>query len=365
MSKYTNDQLRNGTLVGAVATEGNPWWGNGHFDGYVPIEEARKLLTVEVIERDVVAVDLAEQDALLDRIKTAHASEIPDLIEMVKVSRGMLDTGRFKAIADRTDGYVFQIAGKGWTHHEYVEVLLENVGLLLDAAAGELQVGSVVALDHRQKAVVQVRPNEGITVGGDRILPWLAAFSSLDSSWATGYKPVATRIVCDNTAEAAYRERTNAHRIRHTKNSRFSLAKAREAVGLFFEGTVELEREIEELMNTTVEDRLFNRVLDTLWNVTEDGITDRAVSRRTNIRREVSALWHDDPRVAPFHGTAWGALQAVNTWGHHFKTVKGGDRVGRQAGNLISGETEELDQATIAAINDALSAVGREMVLAN
>ena len=369
MSAFTTDQLRSGTLVGMTDELGNPWWGTGHFSGSVPMEDARRLLTVNVTEHAIRTVNPTEAEVLRSIEAATDMAEVKKLAKQLrKLQTDGADTAKYKAIVDSDTGYVFQVATNRWTHHEYSEVLLENVATLLDASGGDLTIGSVIALDHRQKAVVQVRPNEGVTVGGDMILPWLAAFSSLDSTWATGYKPVRTRIVCDNTAAMARGERTAEHRIRHTAGSALKLSKARETVGLFFAGMDDVAKELEELMAAAIKPKSFDRILSNLWPLEapagEPKFTQHAVTRRENIRHTVRYLYETDPRVKPWNGTAWGVLQAVNTWGHHHQTIKGDDRVGRQARQLVDGKTDELDALTIAAINEALQAVGQTPVLA-
>jgi hypothetical protein len=50
----------------------------------------------------------------------------------------------------------------------------------------------------------------------------------------------------------------------------------------------------------------------------------RAMTIAENKRNEILNLYRDDARSAPWNGTAFGVLQAFNTWNHHFATVKKG-----------------------------------------
>lgn len=345
MSEYTSKQLDSGTLVGLTAELGNPWWGKGHFDGAVPIEEARKLLTVDVAE-GTVRVELEDPLPVIELIR--NASTIEDARRYADVLLGMRadapDGSRFKAVVDRTEGYVFQVASSRWSNdgHQY-ETMLDHASALLDVSGGSMVIGSVIALDHRQKAMVQVRPTEGVTVGGDKLLPWLAMFSSLDSSWASGIKGCWTRAVCDNTSAMVVAERTARYARKHTKNTSFQLSECRRVLEVFHTST-ELEvAEIERLMNTPVTVGQFGEVAELLLPLQGD-MTPTATTRRTNERQAVWMLYAADPRVAPFKDTAWGILQAWNTHSIHGITPKNGkSRTERQAFNLIGGHQESAD----------------------
>lgn len=343
MSAYSFTELYEGTLVSDLSdtAEGkrNIWWTTeGHFAGWVPVDKARELLTVKV-------------QMIEPRVNVITDSGVTTA-----------DTSRFRAVVDADTGYVFQMASDGWAWHPYTEWLLDGIMTLLDASAGELQIGSVIALGHKEKAVVQVRPGQGVEVGGFRRLPWIAAFSSLDSSWATGFKPCVTDIVCDNTAEMAHRERTNKWSARHTKHSKLRISEAREKVEIFFKGFDDLAAEMERLMNVKVTDKHFSKVLDHLYPI-EPNATAKLATRRQNIKETIGGLYFHDNRCSPWAGTAFGVVQTVNTFHHHVApTWKGNDKVDRQAANLVTGETGNVDAKTIAAINAVFENAGMATV---
>jgi hypothetical protein len=367
MSERTNEQLRNETRIGFKAELGNPWWGNGHFDGAVPIEEARKLLAVKVGQYEI-RIEREDSDSLIQEILEAPSLSVAqNLARVLAESRKSApDTSRFRGIVNDDDGHVFQVATTRWSHegHAY-EQLLEYLAMLVDESSGHLMIGSVICLDHKQKAMVQIRPPEGVTVGGDKLLPFLTGFSSLDSSWSTGFKAAVQRAVCDNTAEMVMRERTGTYRKKHTTNSRFNISDAREIVGVFFNDTIPaFRREVEMLMNTPVDNRQLIKILDIVYpDKALPGEPHYSISkstRRTRIRHEVINLHNGDPRVAPYANTAWGVLQAFNTHTHHYAQMRGGDskqaRVERQAFNLVSGKTAESDDLVRRAIDKVVGA---------
>lgn len=347
MSAYTYEQLNDGTRIAG----GRTWWGDAHYTDRVPLDEARRLLTVNVGQSpvyretgDVEILELANGD-----------------VRIVPILHQIADK---QAVYNADDGYDFQVAGKGWTLHDYNDWLLDETALLVETAAGQLNIRAAVALGHKQQAVVQIAPPEGITVGGDKILPYIAGFSSLDSSLATGWKATAVRIVCDNTTRASYNDSNKMYKVKHTRNSRLNVAKARQMIELFFEGFPELEREIERLMNADLPDNQFRMMLDRLYPVpTEEG---RGKTIAENKRGQLHNLWNHDMRVAPFKGTAWGAVQAVNTATTHLFTVKGTakgyTRQDRQMLNTIDGTIDQLDRDTISAINSVFADMGKALV---
>jgi hypothetical protein len=75
-------------------------------------------------------------------------------------------------------------------------------------------------------------------------------------------------------------------------------------------------------------------------------------------KREVlTRLYDHDQRVAPWHGTGWGVLQAVNTYTHHEGIVRGAER---NMLNAVTGRTDDLDHQTL----DTLAGVlGRPLAL--
>ena len=65
-------------------------------------------------------------------------------------------------------------------------------------------------------------------------------------------------------------------------------------------------------------------------------------------RAETSGIssrpYERDPRVAPWHGTAFGVLQAVNTYEHHERPVRGATRAERNMLRTVKGEFGDLDR---------------------
>ena len=72
-------------------------------------------------------------------------------------------------------------------------------------------------------------------------------------------------------------------------------------------------------------------------------------------RQQLSALYADDPRVAPWAGTAHGVLQAVHTYEHHLGTIRGATRAERNMLRTATGDFGKLDRATLATLRSVMT----------
>ena len=75
--------------------------------------------------------------------------------------------------------------------------------------------------------------------------------------------------------------------------------------------------------------------------------TGRGATLAANKRDRLAALYRSDSRVAPWAGTAWGVVQAVNTFVQHDQTVRGSSRADRNALRAVTGGVDSLDRSTL------------------
>lgn len=118
---------------------------------------------------------------------------------------------------------------------------------------------------------------------------------------------------------------------------------------------------------------MFDKILSKLIPVTGpkgEHLSSRATTMREGQRAAIRNLYDHDDRVTPYAGTAWGVVQAVNTYHAHVATVKvrkGFDtpnRVDAQALNLVNGKTGDQDARVIACIDSVFRAAGRTPIFA-
>ena len=90
----------------------------------------------------------------------------------------------------------------------------------------------------------------------------------------------------------------------------------------------------------------WSRLLDKVVPVPAD--KGRSQTMATNKRDSLQRLYHFDNRVAPWQGTAFGVLQAFNTYAHHESIVRGAERAERNMANAVLGVTEASDAEILA-----------------
>lgn len=316
MSRETREWLSNYTLIGYTGKRGNAWHyragDNNHYDGGVPIEDVRTRLFDWTPEEHPVWV---------------NGEMVPN----------------HKAIVRSDNGHVLGIFSGGYQPHHYDQWLLSNVAHILDTSAGELGIGSAGVLELGAVGWVQVEMPETVTTAdGIKFRPWINAFSSLNGKFATTYKTGVTNIVCDNTMRAAQGERSEQFKVKSTARSLTRIAEARDALGLVFSVADDFQAEVEELLAQQFNDVQFEKLVAQLAPVEAD-MKPRAISMASKKRDTLWGLWRSDNRVTPWAGTAWGAYQAVNTYGQHHTTVRVGNRPERNMTKNLQGKIDESD----------------------
>lgn len=327
MSRETDRWLNLNTLIGYTEQRGNAWHyraelqgdESNHYPGPIPVEDVlRRLFSWEVIEAPVFY--------LID------GEFVPSQVGR----KGMLrndshyDLGNFKS---------------GYQGHPYDEWLLENIALILD---DELGIGSAGLLRMGGQAWVSIEVPENITTPeGVEFRPNLLAMSSYDGSLSTTYKRVITRVVCDNTSEAALGEEGQQVKIKHTKYSNAKIKDAREALQIVHTMAEDVAKEIAELTATKVSDADWHKLLTKLVPI-DDETSKIGITKAENKRAELVNLYNFDQRVAPWKGTAYGVSMAYNTWRQHNAVVrKGVPRGVRNMENLINGKTGTEDRLVL------------------
>jgi phage/plasmid-like protein (TIGR03299 family) len=331
MSRETLDWLNENTLIGFTAERGNAWHyragATNHYDGPVPIEAVRGLFAWEpVVQTHTYTYDGRTYES--------------DRVNVIRPGTGDL----------------LGVHSSGYTPHGYSDWLLQRVESLLDDS---LSIGSAGLLKLGAVAWVQVEMPETVVVAsvGEAIRPHLLAVTSLDGSIATTYKRALTRVVCDNTLSGAIAEQTSQMvRVKHTRNSlsRLDVLTSRDALGIVYEMGDAFGKAIEELCSRTVTDAQWTRFLELHLGERPDD-QGRTQTLYDTKRDRLQELYRTDPRVAPWSGTSWGVLQAVNTYAHHDAAVRNMPRPLRNMARAVGGEWDTLDGDTISQLDLILS----------
>ncbi len=333
MSRETLDWLNNNTLIGFTEKRGTAWHHHrgmqgtesNHYRGAIPVEDVRRrLFDWEAVPGEVYVTNPVTGRPELDPRRVAFSRS---------------DTGR-----------ILGFFGPGYEPHPYGEWLLNKVGSLLDA---ELAVGSAGLLKGGAVAWVSVEVPETITIPeGVAFRPHLLATTSFDGSLATTYKPGVTSVVCDNTMHAALNESGQTVWVEHARKSDLKLAQARDALGIVYRVADSFTAQVARLCRTDVSDREWQRFLDAHAELPAEPGHGRTLAERK--REALVRLWRDDARVAPWSGTAFGVVQAVNTFVHHEQSVRGATRPERNALRAVTGDFDDLDRSTLGTLATVL-----------
>ncbi len=337
MSRETQEWRVNNLLVGYEDMFGPSWWHRGalradgtpnHFPGAIPLAEVKKLLDISFSPR-----------------RCYYESSDGGLIEA---------TDRRAWARDDTDDLI-EIHSDGYVGHAYWNTLVRHIELVLGQNAGsganEIGIGGAGLLSKGAVAYVQFRMKEALQVRDVYFYPWLMSTTSFDGSLATTFKRGQTKVVCDNTRDMALMEPGGSYRIKHTRNSQLRVSEARQALSILNEQADLFAKEVETLLSVEVSDQQWRQFLE-VYAPVKEGATQRSVTMAENKRGELAKLWNHDTRVQPWAGSAYGVVQAVNTFVHHVGIVRNAGRAERNMMRAAQGST--LDRDTLALLNTVL-----------
>ena len=344
MSQETSQWLNTMTLIGFTDKRGKAWHYResaqgtepNHYPGAIPVEDIRRRLfnwkpVVATSESTWTDPETGETEhQVWDKRQT--------LIHPVYRTR----------LGEFTDGFKI---------HDYDQWLIQNTNTVLDAdglgasSAGLLKGGAV--------AWVQAEMPETVTTPeGVEGRPFITAATSLDGSLSSTYLTGAQLVVCDNTLSAALGDRGAGRvKVKHSRNSLGKIGEVRDALGIMYQTAADFTAEVAELCAVEVTDKQWDEFLAAhLGDKPDPARSVRSANSYDRHREALTSLYRHDNRVAPWAGTAFGVVQAVNTYEQHVKNVKGADRAERNMDKMVRGEFDKLDTTTLDQLNLVLAA---------
>lgn len=259
------------------------------------------------------------------------------------------------SFSDDDPGAVFYYGGQeSYKVHTRREWLTGMVGRLLGPdvvieSAGELADGA--------EAWVGVSVPEEQSHAGVFYRPRITVATSANGRLASQGASHAHLSVCDNTMSMNLAEGHTAGlgiRVRHSLNSvtNATVQRYADALGILMAQADDFRQTVEVLTNTPVSEDQWQAFLNHYaGDVTE--LEGRAVAFAETARAALNAEWMGDNLTsAPWAGTAFGALQAANTYTHHSKVRRGSidDRVMANVRESITGEWSKHDDRALAAL---------------
>jgi len=352
MSRETTQWLNTQTLIGFTDKRGHAWHyraeaqgdESNHYPGAVPVADVqRRLFHWDAMARPLLVTVPAD----IESADTVDGDGLP--VRYVPVD------GR-KAITRSDTGAVLGLFADSYAIHQYREWLLETVATILDDS---LSIGSAGLLKGGAVAWVSVEiPDTITTPEGIAFRPNLLACTSHDGTLATTFQRVVTNVVCDNTMSAALSEKGQRIKVKHSRHSKMRMGEARDALAIIHTMGEEFTQQVAELTRQEVSRKQWAKFVDAYAPLPEDtSKPSRTLTMATNKRDELNRLWNTDTRVAPWAGTAWGVVQAVNTYVHHSSIVRNTSRAERNMLRAVEGGADALDRETVEILGKVLATV--------
>lgn len=261
-----------------------------------------------------------------------------------------IDVPNRHALIRQDTAEVLNVVSKKYRIHPFSEVLIDNLQTLTDSGEADLQILGAGLLQRGAVGWLQVQA-PSMRIAGDELAPTITLASSHNGTLATSYRVGLFRFSCSNQIGALRRtDGQRIYKLRHTLNSTVQFGQAREALGLLFTEAEQFAADVRELIDTVVTDTQFAQMVRELDpRPTGSDVTPTAVTRWENRLDSLSRLWTEDERVAPYRGTAWGAVSAFSTyrqWERPFR-ANGADgrttRLGRNMTDYLSGRLVDDD----------------------
>lgn len=340
MSQETLTWLNQNTLIGNTDERGNAWHyradeqspESNHYAGPIPLADVQRRLFHWQAETRRVAVEVPA-----DVMTATHQNDDGEWMRWeVQEQR--------QAIARNDNQHVMGLFKDGYQPHQYDEWLLNTVANVLD---DDLTISAAGLLREGAQAWVEVSVPETMhTPEGFDFRPNLLACTSFDGTLATTFKRTITATVCDNTLAAALGEQGQEFKVKHSRKSTARIEEVRDALGIVQSMADDFAAQVSRLCAQVVTDGQFNDIVRELTKVPADA-AQAAITRAENKEAALWSLWRKDERVAPWSGSAFGVVQAVNTYEHHVAFVRGAQRAERNMGKAISGYFDDLDAKTL------------------
>lgn len=243
----------------------------------------------------------------------------------------------FRAI-ERTDtGQVFGFQRKGYTplQNRHLFEIVESFGSDIDVrSAGTFKGGA--------RVWVQAQLHRRIEIAGDTLDPYLTISTSHDGSGAPKVGLGAGRLSCTNqipmfrrTAQWSHRHSTNV--VRAALNAHVILGQAETILDSF-------EEEVRRMIEHEVTNARFEEIVKTILPASDD-MTVRQLGNVEAQRDGIRLAYATDRDGGAFAGSAWGVVNAVNSWAQWVRPVKStSDRAERQGIQILDGSFGRLTE---------------------
>jgi phage/plasmid-like protein (TIGR03299 family) len=263
--------------------------------------------------------------------------------EEMTTASGLIVPEKFATV--RTNPYTGGVDVLGVVGTQYVPVQNEDHAELLNALVDEsgAHFETAGSLNDGKNVFITMKLPETMKVAGvDDIEVNIAALNNHDGSSAFKLLITPTRIVCANTQRAAIRNAKASFNIHHTKSATGRIEEARQALGLTFKYVDAFEAEAEKMIQETMKEAEFAKLMDELVGVPNLEKNDRTTKSTLQAREDLLYCFADSPTSKNIRNTKWGAYQAVTEWTDHMYPVRGDDKDIKRALRTASGGNDKM-----------------------
>jgi phage/plasmid-like protein (TIGR03299 family) len=180
--------------------------------------------------------------------------------------------------------------------------------------AGSLKKGEIIWATATYK--------DRLSIVGEEHVARLLMTTTFDGSGATINKATMTRVVCNNTLDAALSDKSATIRTRH--NTRFNPKRVADELATIAAGFGHYKAMAEAMVAVHQSDAqvsdFFKAMLDILFDAKREDIS----GRKSNQFQELTTAYRQTVNEGTQRGTAWTALNAITRWVDHDRSTRGG-----------------------------------------
>lgn len=211
----------------------------------------------------------------------------------------------------------------------FADHLIDSGDALVETA-GSLRGGRVIFLTMRLPGEIMIDDEDVHNM-------YLLFRMGHDGTMAITAEVVTIRVVCMNTLNLAARTAKQRWSIIHTQKIEGRVAEAREALKLTYKYAEEFVQIGNQMVQTKVTD-------DDLIRILEGTLPSRP--KTPEHIENIISLFNDSP-TNPYHGTAWGAINALTEYYDHGRKTRSQEGVFTQ---IMDGEISAIRRKTQAAL---------------
>jgi phage/plasmid-like protein (TIGR03299 family) len=258
---------------------------------------------------------------------------------------------------ERSDtGEFFNAVGTDFVHATNKE-LTEIAEAVEGIAAGDVRVETAGSLKGGRKVWMLLRLNEPIALKGDphgETIPYFALQNSHDGSGSLRGQALFTRIICDNTSQAADLEAAKngtEFTFRHTSGLKDRIEEAKQAVAGWRESIEKWNILMSQMLDLTVTPAQRDLFIDQFipMPVSTKIVSARVLTNIETARGEFTAIMNGITSEGVDH-TAYGLVQAAIEFQQHVRGVRADTDLGRLE-NRFKRAYLDRDSLTTVAVN--------------